>query len=245
MMRLTLADAVKFHLAGDPMSGTPVFAEKRKWAPDERWAVTRAGSCLNKGGGWEYEPSPSSRTEAFFERTRWATAEAAAEAYLATQAERERASLARGSGPGNSADREGTHAPSHPIPPSVSAAHFDQPSDGDLYLSDRETLEKLLRDVDTERFKSGFGLISFEESDAIRRLLEENKRLRGLLEAQEKSRVSVEEWSQEKSSVIDRLTAQRDERLKAALEDMKKHHRAIRIWPVCECLGCEALKGEK
>jgi len=178
MMRLTLADAVKFHLAGDPMSGTPVFAEKRKWAPDERWAVTRAGSCLNKGGGWEYEPSPSSRTEAFFERTRWATAEAAAEAYLATQAERERASLARGSGPGNSADREGTHAPSHPIPPSVSAAHFDQPSDGDLYLSDRETLEKLLRDVDTERFKSGFGLISFEESDAIRRLLEENEQLK-------------------------------------------------------------------
>ena len=182
MMRLTLADAVKFHLAGDPMSGTPVFAEKRKWAPDERWAVTRAGSCLNKGGGWEYEPSPSSRTEAFFERTRWATAEAAAEAYLATQAERERASLARGSGPGNSADREGTHAPSHPIPPSVSAAHFDQPSDGDLYLSDRETLEKLLRDVDTERFKSGFGLISFEESDAIRRLLEENERLRATIE---------------------------------------------------------------
>ena len=192
MMRLTLADAVKFHLAGDPMSGTPVFAEKRKWAPDERWAVTRAGSCLNKGGGWEYEPSPSSRTEAFFERTRWATAEAAAEAYLATQAERERASLARGSGPGNSADREGTHAPSHPIPPSVSAAHFDQPSDGDLYLSDRETLEKLLRDVDTERFKSGFGLISFEESDAIRRLLEENKQLKAdVLYEQERNRNNV------------------------------------------------------
>lgn len=193
-MRLTLA--VKFHLDGDPMSGTPVFAEKRKWAPEERWAVTRAGSCLNKGGGWEYEPSPSSRTEAFFERTRWATAEAAAEAYLATQAERERASLARGSGPGNSADREGTHAPSHPIPPSVSAAHFDQPSDGDLYLSDRETLEKLLRDVDTERFKSGFGLISFEESDAIRRLLEENERLGDRLiatkdEVQSKFRYSV------------------------------------------------------
>ena len=47
-------------------------------------------------------------------------------------------------------------------------------------MSDKETLEKLLRDVDTFRFKSGFGLISFEESDAIRGLLEDNERLRAL-----------------------------------------------------------------
>ena len=50
-------------------------------------------------------------------------------------------------------------------------------------------------------------------------VLKENERLLGLLEAQEKSRVSVEEWSQEKSRVIDRLTNQRDEALAAMNAD--------------------------
>ena len=81
-------------------------------------------------------------------------------------------------------------------------------------MSDRETLENELhaREANPEEHDE-------EITAAIRGVLEENKRLRGLLEAQEKSRMSVEEWSQEKSRVIDRLTAQRDEALAAMNAD--------------------------
>ena len=30
---------------------------------DQCWAVVRAGKCLNRRGEWDYEPSPSSRTD--------------------------------------------------------------------------------------------------------------------------------------------------------------------------------------
>lgn len=36
-----------------------------------RYAIRQGGLCLNKNGKWEYEPLPSSRTEAFFRRCRW------------------------------------------------------------------------------------------------------------------------------------------------------------------------------
>ena len=35
------------------------------------WAIIQRGTCLNKEGKWEFEPMPSSRTEEFFERTRF------------------------------------------------------------------------------------------------------------------------------------------------------------------------------
>jgi len=87
-------------------------------------------------------------------------------------------------------------------------------------MSDSETLEKLqrwIRSAGTEYEEPAPPQL--DADNAIRGVLEENKRLRGLLEAQEKSRVSVEEWSQEKSLVIDRLTAQRDEALAAMNAD--------------------------
>jgi hypothetical protein len=43
----------------------------------KRWAVREAEMCLNKSGGWEWEPQPSSRDDEFYARCRWATAEEA------------------------------------------------------------------------------------------------------------------------------------------------------------------------
>lgn len=42
-----------------------------------RWAIREGRACLNKKGEWEHEPMPSSRTDAFFNRCRWNSAEAA------------------------------------------------------------------------------------------------------------------------------------------------------------------------
>lgn len=41
------------------------------------WAVSIGQTCLNMFGEWEYEPQPSSRTDEFIERTRFATLEEA------------------------------------------------------------------------------------------------------------------------------------------------------------------------
>lgn len=41
------------------------------------WAIREKGCCLNKQGEWEIEPIPSSRTNAFYKRCRWNSAEAA------------------------------------------------------------------------------------------------------------------------------------------------------------------------
>lgn len=42
-----------------------------QWRRDELWAVTRHGRCLNAGGKWEYESSPSNRDNDFLSRTRF------------------------------------------------------------------------------------------------------------------------------------------------------------------------------
>ena len=43
---------------------------------DNRWAITRDGSCLNRLGEWEYEPLPSSRDEEYLGRNRYSRDEA-------------------------------------------------------------------------------------------------------------------------------------------------------------------------
>jgi hypothetical protein len=35
------------------------------------YAIRQGGCCLNKKGEWEFEPIPSSRTDAFLKRCRW------------------------------------------------------------------------------------------------------------------------------------------------------------------------------
>lgn len=56
-----LAKAVKFEIGED------IYVEKRS----ALWAVIRNGFCLNTDDEFEYEPFPSSRTEEFFQRTRF------------------------------------------------------------------------------------------------------------------------------------------------------------------------------
>jgi hypothetical protein len=57
-----------------------IVAVKFRFNEPIGWAVRIFGYCLNKSGKWEFEPSPSNRSDAFIERTRWATAEEAAAA---------------------------------------------------------------------------------------------------------------------------------------------------------------------
>lgn len=46
-----------------------------------QFAIRKDGDCMNKQSKWEYEPLPSSRTNAFFKRCRFKTFEAAAKVY--------------------------------------------------------------------------------------------------------------------------------------------------------------------
>ena len=41
------------------------FAIRVEWRGGGKWAVKHHSSCLNKSGGWVYEPQPSSRTKRF------------------------------------------------------------------------------------------------------------------------------------------------------------------------------------
>lgn len=48
--------------------------------PHDTWAVRNLSYCLNEDGEWEWEPTPSSRDDAFLARTRWPREEALARA---------------------------------------------------------------------------------------------------------------------------------------------------------------------
>lgn len=52
-------------------------AQDKKGNPvgEDRWGIFREGnsSCLNKLGEWEYQPMPSSRTDDFYKRCRYAS----------------------------------------------------------------------------------------------------------------------------------------------------------------------------
>ena len=47
-----------------------------EWRGTGLWAVVEGGACLNKSGEMEYEPRPSSRDDAFFDRCRFTLDEA-------------------------------------------------------------------------------------------------------------------------------------------------------------------------
>jgi hypothetical protein len=66
--------AVKWHIWGEYGSADPeqriVYVESMDSPNGRKYAVTRDGAVLSKDGEWEYEPTPSSRTDEFIERTR-------------------------------------------------------------------------------------------------------------------------------------------------------------------------------
>lgn len=47
------------------------YAIKVAYRGDGLWAVLNGGYCLGAGGDWDYEPSPSSRDEAWLETHRF------------------------------------------------------------------------------------------------------------------------------------------------------------------------------
>jgi len=80
---MPLARVSEYALPSDPtrMEETLLKAMRQRDGTT-RWAVqNQFRMCLNKQGEWEYEPSSSERTEAFFERCRWATAKDAYQAW--------------------------------------------------------------------------------------------------------------------------------------------------------------------
>lgn len=53
----------------------PVTLERVACRTGFHWAIRQIGWCFSKRGRWEYEPQPSSRTETFFARCRWKSAQ--------------------------------------------------------------------------------------------------------------------------------------------------------------------------
>jgi hypothetical protein len=65
-------------LVPDGRGGALVTLERapQRDGPD-RWAIRRGGNALGRDGEFEYEPLPSSRTEKFYRKYRFATVEEA------------------------------------------------------------------------------------------------------------------------------------------------------------------------
>jgi hypothetical protein len=47
-----------------------------------KWAVTHMGRCMDAGGDWDYEPSPSNRTDEWVAQHRFDSPEEAQAAFL-------------------------------------------------------------------------------------------------------------------------------------------------------------------
>lgn len=66
-----------YRLGGDDRFPITLERAAQRDGPD-RWAIRQAGQAMNRKGQWDFEPSPSNRTESFFKRFRWESAEQAA-----------------------------------------------------------------------------------------------------------------------------------------------------------------------
>ena len=52
-----------------------------QWRGPDSWAICCNRNCLTRGRTWVWEPQPSSRTDAFIKKTRFATKEEAHAVY--------------------------------------------------------------------------------------------------------------------------------------------------------------------
>ncbi len=74
----------RFGVDGDGAPQSWVCVERRDGFDGTRWAVVDMGLCLSaKTGEWDFEPMPSSRTEAWKRSHRWKTFQ---EAWAAAEA---------------------------------------------------------------------------------------------------------------------------------------------------------------
>lgn len=69
-------EPVKFAITEDGNIAQDTRNLHIEWRGAGAWAVTEGGCCLNNKGKWEYEPHPSSRSNAFIKRTRFTFEEA-------------------------------------------------------------------------------------------------------------------------------------------------------------------------
>lgn len=53
----------------------PLFIERRDFEQDV-WAIRKGPLVLLRSGKWDYEPQPSSRTDAWLAKARWTESEA-------------------------------------------------------------------------------------------------------------------------------------------------------------------------
>lgn len=60
------------HLPGS-VSYSPVLIESREGFKGRKWAICYQGFIFTKKGKWEWEPIPSSRSDAFLKRARFDT----------------------------------------------------------------------------------------------------------------------------------------------------------------------------
>jgi len=76
-----LAAARSFEIKPGEYDDHPIMVESARQSDGSlQWKVMQRGFALNKKGGWDYEPQPSSRTEAYFRAHRWLTLDEAIEA---------------------------------------------------------------------------------------------------------------------------------------------------------------------
>ena len=56
----------------------PVCIEQARGYKGIRFAIRQVGACMDENGNWEYEPTPSSRSDEWLDRFRFGTWDAAA-----------------------------------------------------------------------------------------------------------------------------------------------------------------------
>lgn len=81
--RLKELEVLEYQIAGGgPFDREDVrLVRRRNRDGVSKWAVVNRGAALNADGEWEWEPIPSSRTDEYLARTRFATPEAALNVY--------------------------------------------------------------------------------------------------------------------------------------------------------------------
>lgn len=82
--REKMIEVCSYRVKGRPAHDEITIENVRQPDGPDRWAIRKGGSCLAKDGNWEFEPLPSSRSEAFFMRCRYATLESALETIKTT-----------------------------------------------------------------------------------------------------------------------------------------------------------------
>jgi hypothetical protein len=63
----------------------PVEITQRRNADSVRWAILQGGACFSKDRKWVREPMPSSRTNDFFEATRFGSAQEALDFWISSK----------------------------------------------------------------------------------------------------------------------------------------------------------------